>query len=119
MAKKTIFNFEALGKDYVKMLNEIRAGNSCSIFGIQNSMRPAICNSLSKKILFLTATPQTIFERVQSSTNRPLLNGNMNVEYITQLMEKRRSIYEVAADVIIKTDYKSEEVLLEEILAVL
>ena len=73
----------------------------------------------SGKILFLTATPQTIFERVQSSTNRPLLNGNMNVEYITQLMEKRRSIYEVAADVIIKTDYKSEEVLLEEILAVL
>ena len=53
MAKKTIFNFEALGKDYAKMLNEIRAGNSCSIFGIQNSMRPALCNSLNKKILFI------------------------------------------------------------------
>ena len=55
MARKTIFNFEALGKDYAKMLNEIRAGNSCSIFGIQNSMRPAICESINKKILFVTA----------------------------------------------------------------
>lgn len=54
MAKK-IFNFEELGKDFARMLNEIRAGNSCSIFGIQNSMRPALCNAIGKKILFLTA----------------------------------------------------------------
>ena len=53
MAKKVTFNFESLGKDFAKMINEIRAGNSCSIFGIQNSMRPAICNSLDKKILFI------------------------------------------------------------------
>ena len=52
---KTIFNFDSLGKDYSKMMKEIRAGNSCSIFGIQNSMRPALCNSLGKKILFITA----------------------------------------------------------------
>ena len=52
---KTIFNFESLGKDYAKMIKEIRAGNSCSIFGIQNSMRPALCNSIGKKILFITS----------------------------------------------------------------
>ena len=52
---KTIFNFESLGKDYVKMVKEVRAGNSCSIFGVQNSMRPALCNSFGKKILFITA----------------------------------------------------------------
>ncbi len=52
---KTIFNFENLGRDYSKMVKEIRAGNSCSIFGVQNSMRPALCNSLGKKILFITA----------------------------------------------------------------
>lgn len=52
---KQIFNFEALGKDFAKVINQVRAGNSCSIFGIQNSMRPAICNGLNKKILFLTA----------------------------------------------------------------
>ena len=52
---KTIFNFESLGKDYAKIVKEIRAGNSCSIFGVQNSMRPALCNSLGKKVLFITA----------------------------------------------------------------
>ena len=52
---KTIFNFDGLGKDYAKMIKEIRAGNSCSIFGVQNSMRPAFCNSLGKKILFITS----------------------------------------------------------------
>lgn len=30
-------------------------------------------------VVFLTATPQTIYERVKNSTDRPLLNGHMNV----------------------------------------
>lgn len=52
---KRVFNFETLGKDYAKMIDEIRAGNSCSIFGVQNSMRPAICSGFGSKLLFLTA----------------------------------------------------------------
>ena len=40
-------------------------------------------------VILLTAEPKTIYERVHMSTNRPLLNGNMNVEYIAMLMEKR------------------------------
>ena len=70
----------------------------------------------SGKIIFLTATPETIYERVSDSTNRPLLNGNMNVEYIAQLMEKRRTIYQEAADIIIETDAKSIEDIVNEIL---
>lgn len=73
----------------------------------------------SGKIIFLTATPETIFERVRYSTNRPLLNGNMNVEYIAQLMEHRRSIYESAADIKIVTDAKSEAEMLQDLLAVI
>ena len=34
------------------------------------------------KIICLTATPDVIYERVKDSRERPLLNGNMNVEYI-------------------------------------
>ena len=67
------------------------------------------------KIIFLTATPETIFERVRDTTNRPLLAGNMNVEYIAKLMERRRTLYEEAADVIISTDAKSTEMILNEI----
>ena len=71
----------------------------------------------SGKIIFLSATPETIYERVKHSTNRPLLNGNMNVEYIRGLMERRREAYENAADVVISTDGKWKSQIVEEILS--
>lgn len=70
----------------------------------------------SGAIVLLTAKPETILERVKHSTNRPILNGNMNVEYIAGLMEKRRACYEDAADFVIETDDKSREEICEEIL---
>lgn len=71
----------------------------------------------SGKIIYLSATPETIYERVRYSTNRPLLNGNMNVEYIRQLMEKRLAIYEQAADEIVCVDQKEKSEILSEIKA--
>lgn len=56
------------------------------------------------KIVLLSATAETVFERVRYSKNRPLLEGNMNVEYIRSLMEQRNSRYEAAADIIVRTD---------------
>lgn len=70
----------------------------------------------SGKVVLLTAKPQTIYERVKDSTERPLLNGNMTVEYIADLMDKRRDKYEKAADIIIYTDQKSVEEICEELL---
>ena len=70
----------------------------------------------SGTIVLLTATPETVYERVKDSTNRPVLNGNMNVEYISQLMEKRRSAYESASQVRIVTDGRSPEEIAEEII---
>jgi len=67
-------------------------------------------------IVWLTAEPATILERVKHSTNRPVLNGHMNVEYITELMERRRECYEAAADYCVATDGKSREEICEEIL---
>lgn len=67
-------------------------------------------------IVLLTASPQTIYERVKNSTKRPILNGNMNLAYITELMEKRRSYYEQAADTVISTDDKTAEAICGEIL---
>lgn len=71
----------------------------------------------SGKIVLLTASPETIYERVKSNRNRPILNGNMNVQYIAELMEKRRSLYEAAADITVATDGKSSKEICEEILA--
>lgn len=68
------------------------------------------------RIVFLKATPETIYERVKNSTDRPILNGHMNVEYIAELMEKRRALYEAAADITIQTDGKTREQIREEII---
>lgn len=66
--------------------------------------------------VLLTARPQTIFERVRYSKDRPVLNKNMSVEYIEELMEKRREAYETAADITVWTDGKDMNVICEEIL---
>ncbi|MBQ8662856.1 MAG: shikimate kinase [Eubacterium sp.] len=70
----------------------------------------------SGTIVLLTATPETVFERVKHSANRPILNGNMNVEFISQLMEKRRSAYETACQVKIATDGKNPDAIAAEIM---
>ena len=69
------------------------------------------------EIVLLTATPETIYERVKDSKDRPLLNGNMNVPYIRELMEKRRPFYEKAATVTVSTDGKTAAKIAEEILS--
>ena len=66
-------------------------------------------------IIYLSATPETIYQRVRYSTNRPLLNGHMNVEYIKELMEKRLPRYLSAADCTVETDQKSVSVIAKEI----
>ncbi len=68
-------------------------------------------------IVLLTATPETIYERVKNSSNRPILNGNMSVEYISELMEKRRARYESVADIRVATDGKDVSTICEEILS--
>ena len=70
----------------------------------------------SGKVVLLTATPETILEHVKHSHDRPLLENNKNVAYIAELMEKRRSAYEAAANIIISTDGKSVYDICEEII---
>lgn len=67
-------------------------------------------------VVWLTATPEAIFERVKDSTERPLLNGNMNVDFIANLMESRREKYQAAADIQIDTTGKDVIEICEELL---
>ncbi len=69
------------------------------------------------KVVFLTASPETILERVKDDNDRPLLNGHKNVEYISRMMETRRPKYEAAADFIISTDGKSSYDICREIVS--
>ena len=66
-------------------------------------------------IVLLTATPQSIYERVKDSTDRPILNGNMNIEFIKQLMEKRNDRYQAVADITVATDGREVRDIVEEI----
>ena len=52
---------------------------------------------------------------VKDSTERPILNDHMNVDFIAGLQEKRRALYEAAADVTVATDGKNPEEICREI----
>ncbi len=69
------------------------------------------------RIVLLTAKPETVYERVKDDHSRPILNNNMNVEYISSLMEKRRPRYEAAADITVATDGKNVTQVCEEIIS--
>ncbi len=70
----------------------------------------------SGQIVFLTATPATVLERVKDSNHRPLLQNHKSEESIQKMMEQRREKYEQAADVIVETDGKTIETICMEIL---
>lgn len=68
------------------------------------------------RIVLLTASPQTIYERVKYSEERPILNNNMNVEFISSLMKNREEKYLKTADIIINTDDKDIKQVSDEII---
>lgn len=68
------------------------------------------------KIVLLTASPQTVYQRVYKTRNRPLLEGRMSVQGIEELMEVRRERYEKAADIQITTDNKKPMEIAAEIM---
>ena len=77
------------------------------------------CNVVEMKkngrVVLLTAKPETILDRVKDNHDRPLIENNKTVPFITELMEKRRAKYEAAADIIIETDGKNELEICEEL----
>lgn len=73
----------------------------------------------SGEVVFLSASPETIYERVKNGRNRPLLNGHMNVEYIRGLMEERMPSYQQAKTMEIITDGKLPQKIAEEIFTII
>lgn len=75
-------------------------------------------------VVYLKATPNTIYERTRYSTNRPLLQCDNPRERIIELLNQRNPIYEKLSDVVVCVDDKKideivncimEEVLYEDI----
>ena len=116
--------FATYGEEYFRnletsLLKELQTGKNCIIScGGGAALREENVREMKKngRVVLLTASPETIYERVKDSNDRPLLNGNNNVEYIAELMEKRREKYEAAADIVIQTDGKTVLQISEELL---
>ena len=114
--------FEKKGEEYFRnleteLVRKISAMDNIVVScGGGTVMRQCNVDEMKKNgtIVLLTAEPETVYERVKGSHNRPLLEKNMNPEYIKELMEARRPKYEAAADFVIKTDNRTvEEICLE------
>ena len=73
--------------------------------------------SCGGRVVLLTAKPETIYERVKDSDERPILNDHMNVEFISSLMDKRKERYEAVADITVATDGKNVTQICEEIIS--
>ena len=116
--------FATCGEEYFRnletnLLKELQTGKNCIIScggGVALREENVVEMKKNGRVVLLTASPETIYDRVKDSNDRPLLKDNNNVEFIADLMEKRREKYEAAADVVIQTDGKTILQISEELI---
>lgn len=117
--------FEVYGEAYFRRLEtELLEGlqredNTVVSCGGGVPMRPQNVEAMKKsgKVVYLSADAETIYKRVKNSHSRPLLEGNMNVDYIQSLLQQRMPKYLAAADVTVATDGRSADEICRDILA--
>jgi shikimate kinase len=116
--------FELYGEEYFRsretellrrLKDEERLVVSC---GGGTAMRECNVQEMKQqgKIVWLSASPRTVYQRVKDTHNRPLLEGHMNEEYIGELMAARTPKYQAAADVVVHTDGRTAEDICSEII---
>lgn len=66
-------------------------------------------------VILLEATPEQIYDRIKHDTSRPLLAGNMNVEYIAKMKGERDPLYKEAAEITVMTENLSKFDICEKI----
>lgn len=66
-------------------------------------------------LIYLQVTPDTIYKRLRSDTTRPLLQGDNPRDRIAELLNRRSSVYTATADMVMDTDGKEFEQIMDEI----
>ena len=119
--------FEVHGEPYFRKLEtdllEGLSSQENTVVSCGGGVPMRVCNveamRKSGKVIYLSTSPQQIYERVKTSHNRPLLEGNMNVEYISKLLSQRLPKYLEAADAVVSTDGKRVEDICKEIIGLI
>jgi shikimate kinase len=116
--------FESRGEAYFRRLE------TSLLEGLQNQENTVVscgggvpmreCNVEAMKksgtVIYLSASPTTVYHRVKNNHDRPLLEGHMNVDYIAGLLNERLPKYLAAADVTVETDGRAACEICEEIM---
>ena len=66
-------------------------------------------------VVWLTASPKTIFERIGTDESRPLLNVEDRESVAQRIIKRRIPFYAKTADIIVHTDAKSAEDVAKQI----
>lgn len=67
-------------------------------------------------VVYLQISPECVWERLKDDTQRPLLQCENPLGKIQELLSKRASLYEEAADIVVNVDGKNMEQVLAEIM---
>ncbi len=105
--------------ELLKRLQKERAGKIISVGGgtpLREENRKLL-HQLGT-VLYLKVSAETVYERLRGDNTRPLLQGDDPMEKIRNLLERRSSIYEEAADAVVIGDGKKPAKVLKEILEV-
>lgn len=69
-------------------------------------------------VIYLKATPETLFERIKNCKNRPLLRNGFSKKEIEDILNKREANY-MLADCVVETDGKTSDDVVKELLGII
>lgn len=69
-------------------------------------------------VIYLKATPETLFERIGNCKNRPLLRKGFTKKEIEDILNKREANY-MLADCVVETDGKTSDDVVKELLGII
>ena len=108
--------FRQLETETLQRLIEKKGSYIFSVGG-GTPLRPENRELLKKlgTVIYLKASPESVWERVRGNTSRPLLQKENPKEEILSLMEARKDIYPLAAELEVETDHKAAREVAEEV----
>ncbi|OLS02353.1 shikimate kinase [Tissierella creatinophila] len=68
------------------------------------------------RVILLEASARVILERIKDDDTRPILKDKTDIESVEMIMKRRKASYQKCADLIIDTDEKSVEKIVDEII---